>query len=173
MKKFILLITVIFAFVGMQAQDLSKLITMKSANTLYEVDYTDLELDGTVDSCYFTIIANKPYPIQWTINVDVDTVAGADTTYTYQLYGKVFDENSWTQISTTTASALAAAATISLTSITSPTSTFAADSTSVITSGYANYYRYLQIRIIRTGDDSTGGGIDIDAIRLKFWERKY
>lgn len=172
MKKFISISIslLIFAFAGF-SQDITNTIGFAKGSTIYEKSY-NIELDGTTDSAYFNIFLNKDYPVQYQLEFDVDTVAGADTLLRYNLYGRVFSDNSWTQIKLDSAT-ISAAATKSFTSVTSPTWTLNADSTITTTSGYASYYRYLQLRVMRAGDDATGGGIELNKVRMKIWERKY
>lgn len=173
MKNIIVLLSILLlATFGLQAQDVTISSKLKADNT-YVVSNTVTELIGTVDSIAYDFNLNKPYPVQYISKVYVDTVAGSDTTLTYKVFGKEFYLDDWVQLSTAQTSEIATATTFKAKDIDSPTWKMAADSTYTITSGYANYYRYLRILVIRDGEDYTGGGVTVTEVELVVRERLY
>lgn len=160
------------AFTGV-AQDVEKSEKLRVSESYLTTTYNS-ELDGTVDSMYIELALSKHYMPMYDIDVIVDTIAGADTTMTYQLFGKVFDSDSWTQISTATSSAIGSETIFSFTDLSGATwYNNPADSTYTLKTLAGTPYRKLQIRLIRTGDDYTGGGITVKKLYLKLYEPQF
>ena len=136
------------------------------------------------DTIRIDYFLNNEDPIVYTYTFNVDTIDGADS-IVVKIKGKLFAEDDWTTISTS--SELAVASTLTTTVTTSTNNLFSyytstEDSvflqTATIVSGNdmliydvigaAYYYRYLRFEVYRTG---VGNGVLLDYVNFKFWER--
>ncbi len=162
----------LFAFNGV-AQDATKSHVFGINESYYATEY-NYDMDGDTDSLYIEMTLNKHYMPMYDLDVVVDTTAGADTTMTYQLYGKVFDSDSWSQISTTLSSEVGSETTFSFTNVDGATwYEDQSDSTYTVKTLAGTPYRKLQIRLIRTGDDATGSGIIVKKLYSKLYEPQF
>lgn len=141
----------------------------------------DVMVDNT-DTLQVPFLVNKPFGAKYYANIVLDTIAGADTTCTVNVYGKMFSSQSYSLIETTTTSAISAQVATAIESMTDPTysmtyaaavDTFKADSTIInvartvtVTPVITPYYRYLLFEITPVGDDATGSGVKLDKIEL-------
>jgi hypothetical protein len=100
MKKIIIILITVVLSLSLFAQDRTVTQEMKPSP-----NYTLLEYDGVAndtvsnnrDSLAVDLFLNKPYPVGYYIYLDIDTVSSSSTTI--KLQGRVFDEESWTDIS--------------------------------------------------------------------------
>ncbi len=172
MKKLVFLIMILSFALCVKAQNIQKNEIFSKDVTIFEKSYNAI-LDDDIDSMYIDINLNKDYMPMYNISIIIDTVSGADTTVVYQLYGKVFDYENWTQISTATSSAISSQTVINLNNIAGATWQKGVDSTYVVKTLAGTPYRKLQTRIIRKGDDSTGEGILIKSLHCKLYQPQF
>jgi hypothetical protein len=201
MKKLIALFFALIVAIGVMAQERTLTqYNFPKSQTYYK--YTAVAADTLIatnqDTIDIPVYINKDFPVQWYANFQLDTIAGADTTVIVKVLGKVFADESWTDITNNTSSAVSAQIDHAISLITNPSLsiaipsysdsidfTFNADSTNVgylttdartltVTQTYtASYYRYLLFRLIISGDDATGTGVKLEEMELKLWERKF
>lgn len=106
MKKFIFIsfIFTILLMVGMQVQaQETTSTTLSPGQTLFESDSPLLDSDSlhtAGDSVYYwTIKLNKPVEVLYDVQVELDSLSGTPD-YDVDLKGKVFDNDSWTDLET-------------------------------------------------------------------------
>lgn len=99
MKKLLIIFSLIIAVAVIKAQDATSFTkTLKSATTWDRyVGLAGDTVSNNRDSLAFVYKLNKEYPVQYYIYLDIDTVSSSSTTI--KLQGKVFDDESWTDIS--------------------------------------------------------------------------
>lgn len=82
--------------------------------------YTGVAADtitSNQDSIVYNVTLNKSWPANYYIKVGLDTIAGADTVK-ININGRMFDDESWSLIETTTSSAIPSATDVTIESIT-------------------------------------------------------
>lgn len=166
------------------------------------LSYTGVAADtltSNQDTLLYNITINKAVPMNYYIKIGLDTIAGADTTCTVNINGRMFDDESWTLIETTTTSAVGGEVNTVIESMTDADYTASLVTASYIaltdTTGLLGYpadsivipqttgaltltpsikpcYRQLQVEIIINGDDSVGTGIKLEDIEWYFQEAK-
>ena len=139
---------------------------LRASRTFYE--YTGVAADTVgagMDSLSFNIQINKNTPVNFNARVEVAR-KGEASTYSIDLEGKRFANDSWSKI------VELAAQTASVT-IAEP-STSLVDSVNQVTinSGASdNFYRYFQILIRNNETVAATDNLKVDAILWKFYER--
>jgi len=152
MKKFIgLLVAILFLSLCACAsgQDTKSKILSKAQS--YYADATDVDLVNTGDTVfYYTFTLNKTQEQLYDYQVNIDSVSGTPN-YKVQLYGRLFESDSWSAIG----SAVEWLGT-------------GADTTIIISEhSTAVFYRQLQARI--TGQAGTGAAT-VDQQDFKVWD---
>ena len=98
MKNLIILFIGILCALTVSAQDRTVSHTLRVNHTYF--DYTGVAADtvsNNADSLAVAFTLNKEYPVQYYIYLDIDTVSSSSTTI--KLQGKVFSDESYTDIS--------------------------------------------------------------------------
>jgi len=197
MKKIIFgILFMLFALTMATAQDYTRSVvnmtnaTKTSLTLSATVDYMD---GATRDTIRYPFFLDKDYPVLFYFNSVLAPRAGADTTVTINVYGRVFDSQAWTIISscTSTTAAITASTATATSLLTEPayTGTILYDTTkySLKSGGYnlytaatttgktalSNYYRYIMIEFIIKGNDAVGTGIKLTALDLKLFRRYF
>ena len=113
---------------------------------------TDVLLNAgdTIDIPFYL---NKRGGILYDARINVAPITSTDTVVIYRMYGKKFEDQAWTQISTANSSVVSAAVDLLITSVSART-----------------YYRYLMIRLIILGSDSVGTGVKLNEAELKIYD---
>lgn len=142
-------------------------------------------LTANQDTLIYNITLNKAEPFNYYIKIGLDTIAGADTTVVVNINGRMFDDEDWTLIETTTSSEIASAADVTIESVTDADFYFPAYDVPFTnpTAGTADtleypiltpvvsinpFYRQIQVEIIISGEDFTGSGIKLTDIQWYF-----
>lgn len=142
-------------------------------------------LTANQDTLIYNITLNKAEPFNYYIKIGLDTIAGADTTVVVNINGRMFDDEDWTLIETTTSSEIASAADVTIESVTDADFYFPAYNVPFTnpTAGTADtleypiltpvvsinpFYRQIQVEIIISGEDFTGSGIKLTDIQWYF-----
>lgn len=197
MKKLIFFIALFVASLATIAQERTVSVSEFSRDPvsgnpysyyLYNGGSSDQLIPTTRDTIdyVFTVSKYKPYDVS--AMVTLDTIAGADTTATVAILGRNSLNDSWNAITSTTTSAVTTdgvftelttyadyheKATID-TTLTSTALALAGDSVSYYVTNvvYSSVmWRYINVRLIISGDDSVGTGISVDSVELKITER--
>jgi hypothetical protein len=183
MKKYLVFIMLLIAAFAMQAQDRS--LTDRSFSTTQTYyEYVGVAADTLTagqDSIDFEFTVNKEYPVQLYIASALKRRAGADTTVTVYLYGRVFNTEAYSLISST-ASTLTTDQMNIVTTVSEPSYTMAWDTTgvdiytnegTVTAAAIANYYRQFKLVYVIAGNDAVGTGVKITGIKVKVWRREF
>lgn len=193
MKKLISLFVLLFIVLGAIAQErtvTSGLVLDRDAAKgkysyiNYEGGSSDRLIYTTRDTIDYVFQVKKTRMFDVSAGVTFSPILGADTTVTIAILGRNSTNDSWNAITSglsavvttddvfkevTTFSSYHEKATID-TLLTS--GALAADAfyvTNVVYSAVG--YRYINIRLILTGDDSVGTGIQVDNVELKTYEK--
>jgi len=179
MKKLIGFLIVILLAIVATAQDrvvkldpLNADVTKSRSVTMFKAGVAADTLTANQDTIRYSILLNKSYPVEYYCKMSVDTLDGAVTTVTRNVYGRMFDSQAWVKLSTA-AAAVNAAADIVLESMTTAnySETFGADSVTTITPTLTPYYRELMFELILTTAGS-GTGINVKTLDLFISEAK-
>ena len=133
MKKFIFILLAVVISFSITAQ--VRTLSTKYPKSTY-ITYTGVTADTistNQDTLRIPFFYAADVPMSYVINSTLAPRAGADTTVVINVYGKVFEDDSWTKIQTATTSAITASSVVKTTfvePILATASTFAADSTS-------------------------------------------
>lgn len=149
------------------------------------------------DTVIYILEVNKDYPVFPYICATLDSVAGADSLVAVKVYGRMFTNQAWTEItamSTATGSNNVSTAHVTHTDLVtslltepSTTGTIIFDSTKYVPGGSAkgelyyaatatgktaiqNYYRYYRVIYIRELN-AVGGGIKVSKFQVKLFRR--
>jgi len=177
MKRLILILSVLmFVASTVVAQDVTKSYALQPDQSFYSIETVDVSLtDGNQDSLYVNFTLNKDIPVQYTLNVEADSI-GASSDIDYTLYGRVFDNDNWTLIETASTTTVGDDEVVeTLSDIASPVwYEDQSDSTYTRTAGDANFYRHLQLRaVLDESSTSADEGVKVTNIYLKLWKRLY
>jgi len=183
MKKLILLSSIVLFALASMGQ--TKTVTLKKLSPFIQNETTGVistdyvtykytassndKLTFTGDTIFqMPVVLNKEWPSKYYINVVLDTIAGVDTTVVINIKGKMFSDQSYSLIETTTTSVISAEISTVIESMTDPTysTIFGADSVTTVTPVITPFYRYLMVELDLSGDDSVGTGVAIKSIEL-------
>jgi hypothetical protein len=163
MKKYILFSFALMLGFTLNAQLLTKgLQTFKGESTYLK--YTGIARDTLSvlqDTIRIPFLTNKDWPYEWYGTITMDTIAGADTTVTVNLLGKMFEDDTWASITTQTSSAVTTSD-IKTIFKSMPSLKDTTDNEVIISK-----YRYLLLEMIILGNDAVGTGIKLDNVELK------
>jgi len=95
MKKYITLIVLCLAFMGLQAQDVT--LRMGNANTTY-LEYNSDKGVGPGADVWYKVIGDQNTPTTQDFICNLDSLKGGAMTTTVKLYGTKFTTEGWTQI---------------------------------------------------------------------------
>jgi len=120
------------------------------------------------DTIQVPFLLNKPYPCEFYAKLTLDTIAGADTTVILNTYGKMFSDDSYSLIKTTTTAAIAAEASTAIETMTTGnySLTIDSDSLTTVTGIITPFYRYVMFECIITDEDYTGSGVKLTGLEL-------
>lgn len=142
------------------------------------------------DTLIYNITLNKAVPMNYYIKVGLDTIAGIDTTVVININGRMFDDESWTLIETTTTAVISAEINTVIESMTDTDYTllganfnvqYVEEADTVLQYPAITFtpvpsikpcWRQIQVEMIISGDDSVGAGIKLKDIRWYFQEAK-
>jgi hypothetical protein len=149
MKK-LLFLAILIAFVACKADaQTTKAKTLNNTQYVFE-DATDYSLSTSGDSVLtYTFLANKADDLFYDIQVKLDSVSGTPD-YDVDLKGKVFANDSWTDLETD----------VTWDGTSSDTTILFQEHST------AEFHRYFQLQI--NGQASTGAAI-VDRVEVKFW----
>lgn len=162
MKKYILISITLMLGLTLNAQLLTKGMQTFKGDATY-LKYTASAADTLSvlqDTIQIPFMVNKSWPYEWYGTITMDTIAGADTTVTVNLLGKMFENDTWASITTQTSAAVTANTRTVFKSMATLKDT--TDNDVIISK-----YRYLLLEMIIKGNDATGTGIKLDNVELK------
>jgi len=175
MKKLIIFLGLILMSAAIFAQvtavtRVSKVL--RSGVTYYKYTGTALDTCGyEQDTLYYEVLSNKNTPLTCNARVEADTIgsgAGSEN-YGARLQGKVFENDSWANISPASDSI----------KCNSGASLYELETSMVDSTGVAdampgsgdNYYRYFRVFINNDGTCAKGDRLNVNAVIFKFYER--
>ena len=148
MKNIFLLLIMLISLVSF-SQDKQKSLNINQYYYEYSLGASDT-VSNNDTLWYAQLFLNKTEPIKYDIQVKVDSLSGTPTT-DISLQGKVFESDSWTNITT-----------VSWAGTTSDTTfTYTENST-------AKYYRYLRVY---NDANTTAQKYKINYIKCKIWDK--
>ena len=198
MKKLFLIISLFLcSTLAFSQSRTSTLVSFAENQTYYK--YTGLAKDTMsdhLDTLRYQFFVNKDYPCLIYTNAVLDKRVGKDTTVTVHVYGKVFSGQSWTLISSATATSAVVNTSTPLVGslLTEPayTGTVAFDTTKYSLKGgaynlysgtttqsktaIANYYRYYMVEYVRLLDVApplTSTGCKLTTLEIKLFRRYF
>jgi len=182
MKKFVLFLIAVLCMITLQAQDRSiaaKTFTTTQTYLLYTGVTADT-LTSFQDSIGMIFYINKEYPVQLYILSELAPRAGADTTVTCYLQGRMFNTQDWTTI-TNTSGTVAAAAENVVTTVAQQSGTMAWDTAGSVyvfagtftNTSVMNFYREFRLIWKIAGNDAVGTGVKINSVAIKIWRREF
>lgn len=163
-------------------------VLLKNSITWSYTGIADDSLTINQDTLLYNITLNKAVPYNYYIKIGLDSIAGIDTTVVVNVNGRMFDDESWTLIETTTTAVISAEINTVIESMTDPDYTYSiaaaedvfnADSTTTVaartvtpTPSIKPCWRQIQVELIINGDDSVGEGVALKDIECYFQEAK-
>jgi len=162
MKKLMLILIGAFICASVMAQVTARTAVqhvLSAKKTYYE--YTGVAADtcGTEqDTLYFEIEVNKNTAVNCNARIEV-TRTGSTETYSLDLYGKVFENDSWTAIVQNAGAT--ASATLS-------------DTCGITSAGLrvpANFFRYYRVFVDNDGTCGAADKLTVDKVYFKVYER--
>jgi hypothetical protein len=165
MKKYILISIVLMLGLTLNAQLLTKGIQTFKGDATY-LKYTAVAKDTLSvlqDTIRIPFLTNKDWPYEWYGTITMDTIDGADTTVTVNLLGKMFEDDTWSSVTTQLSSAVTASTKTVFKSMTNLKDT--TDNEVII-----SRYRYLMLEMIIKGNDFVGKGIKLNDVELKLFQ---
>lgn len=183
MKKLIFLLSFLLIAVASFSQSRTLTTRTITSDDTY-VKYTGVTADTITtaqDTLRIPFFCARNYPMSYVINTTFAPRAGADTLVKINVYGKVFEDDSWTLIQTANTAAITASVIVKTTFV-EPILATAWDSVGTlgtfvgtITNPFttAKAYRYWMVEYIIFGNDSVGTGVKVTKCEWKWYQRPY